>query len=384
MAISVRRILVIFLVLLLSLSFLYVLSDTRSGDVFTGVCVYSTSSFSVLSNGSWSVGVSRKLTPGRVYRIEGRFYDGKRRMKVSRAVPSKPEFPLNHIEGYYWRSRGCYILSPRKTALGVCLNVTRGTKISAYGVFSSGKFYPVRYTRLPSGNGPMDGIPWKVEGVILSAGSRPVLWNGTDEVVLYVPYGVHLRPGERVRVEGIARYYSRLSLLVDSPSAIRVLGMAGRADIGNASIGQIAVGRCMVVKEGRSLKLNCTKKRLYGINARVGDVVAVKAVVRKASLYCVSCRVVSPREKLPNSICRPKVGVIRVSGRVEWVKTYSTGFGLANLTNGRCWVLLKLRSSLGVSLARGQEVTAYGLYTLYRGMPALNIGSGEDVCSGNC
>ncbi|WP_367884799.1 hypothetical protein [Thermococcus sp. JCM 11816] len=66
------------------------------------------------------------------------------------------------------------------------------------------------------------------------------------------------------------------------------------------------------------------------------------------------------------------------------MKRYRNGFGLANVTDGNCWVLLKLPpKSLGISVASGENVTAYGFFTTYREKPAFEIQSGEDLCSGS-
>jgi len=136
---------------------------------------------------------------------------------------------------------------------------------------------------------------------------------------------------------------------------------------------------------GRSLSLNCTEMKLYGFSARVGDVVHFEALRRGSSLLCLNCTVSLPREELPNGICSFSPGKFaRVSGNVSWVRVYRNGFGLANLTDGNCWVLLKLRKSLGVSVEVNETVTAYGFFTTYRDMPAFEMGSGEDLCSGNC
>ncbi len=165
-------------------------------------------------------------------------------------------------------------------------------------------------------------------------------------------------------------------------------GYGRKVPVSEASIGDVAVGNCTVVGKGRYLSLNCTKLRLYGFDARVGgDRIHFEAVRRRSSLYCMRCEVIRPpREKLPNGICSFANGKFgRVSGRVEWIKVYKTGFGLANVTENGCWILLKLRKSLGVSLRVNQSVTAYGFFTTYRGAPpAFEVPSGDDLCSGNC
>ncbi|MEO2151218.1 MAG: hypothetical protein ABGW50_00965, partial [Thermococcus sp.] len=88
-------------------------------------------------------------------------------------------------------------------------------------------------------------------------------------------------------------------------------------------------------------------------------------------------------EELPNGICSFREGSFaRISGRVAWVRVYRSGFGLANVTNGTCWVLLKIPSRLDISLVENESVTAYGFFTTYRGKPAFEVQSGDDLCSG--
>jgi hypothetical protein len=367
-----------------SIVLLYHLDSTSGMDSFTGLCVYSSPSFSVLTNGTHSVGVGIELETGKVYTVRGRFYSDESRMDVAEFEKAQPNFPLIVLRGYYWPSRGIYLLGSSKVRLAFPIQARKGEEVVARGIFYGRKFYPVSYSTGEMPSQPVDGLPWVVEGVVLYRGKRPVLWNGSEEIALYLPYGVTLEPGEVMRVLGIVRFYSTLSLLVDSPDDVEVLGSAMERPLSNASIGEIAVGNCTVTSVSRSLKLDCSSKRLYGFKARFGDRISVKVLVRKASLLCIECGVVLPREELPNSICSPEGGPLRVSGRLEWVKRYSNGFGLANLTNGSCWVLLKLRKSLGVSLDANDTVTAYGFGVTYRGMPAIEIPSGEDICSGKC
>jgi len=383
--VTMRRLQVVLLVtVVVSFTGLYWLSSGPQQDSFTGVCVYSSSGFSLLSNGSVDVGVPRKLELGGVYRVYGRFYRNRERMEVGRIERTSPNFPLEELRGYYWSSRGCYLLTPERIRLGYCLKVPKGSRVLLSGIFHGSKFYPVHYTLEGFSSELKDGLPVVVEGVVLYSGDRTVIWNGSTEIVLYLPYGMHMKPGERVRVIGIARRYSRPSILVDSERDVVVIGEAKVRPLSSAGIGEIGTGNCTVISKSRSgLRLDCSGKLLRGADARVGDVLWVKALVRRGSLLCISCRVLRPREELPNSICGGR-GLVRIHGRVEWVKIYKTGFGLANVSDGSCWVLLKLRKSLNVSLTVNESVTAYGEFTSYRGLPALEIRSGEDVCCGKC
>ncbi|WP_048055115.1 hypothetical protein [Thermococcus onnurineus] len=361
--------------------------STREFQEFTGLCVYSSGSFSVLSDGETVVGVYTALEEGKVYRIRGRLFNSTSglRMRLGRVESAEPSFHLDVIEGAYWPSDGHYLLAPGKIKLGIPIDVRKGELVRVEGIWYGKKFYPVRYETLGFSEKPEDRMPWSVEGIIIYAGSKTVLWNGSEEIVLYLPYRTKLELGKRVRVVGIVRFYSKLSLIVDSREDIQVIGDAGRRDVSHAEIGEVAVGSCTVIGSGSSLKLNCTDLRLYGFSARVGDRVYLEAIRRKSSLYCMNCKIVTPREELPNEICSFEVGEFaKVSGWVEWVKVYKNGFGLANITNGNCWVLLKLRKSLEVSLEENQTVTAYGIFTTYRGMPAFEIASGDDLCSGRC
>ena len=366
---------------------LFKVGDDKGGS-FVGLCVYSTSGFSVLTNGTVSVGVSATLKPGEVYLLEGRLYRSRSglRMDPSKVKFSEPTFPLKELRGAYWPSRGLYLLTPERIRLGLPLNVPKGAYVLIRGLFYGARFYPVTYTQTVPPEGPEDGMPWWVGGVVIYSGRRTVLWNGSEEFALYLPYGTKLEVGTRVRVLGIFRRYSMPSIVVDSGDDVSVIGMAPLVRVGEAKIGEIATGSCAVVGRGKSyLRLNCTKLKLYGFKARDGDVIRFEALVRKSSMLCLNCTVERKREELPNGICNFSPGKLaKISGTVTWVKVYGNGFGLANVTYGDCWVLLKLRKSLGVSLRTNETVTAYGTFTTYRGMPALEIESGEDVCSGNC
>jgi DNA/RNA endonuclease YhcR with UshA esterase domain len=116
----------------------------------------------------------------------------------------------------------------------------------------------------------------------------------------------------------------------------------------------------------------------------VGDIIKFKALRRENSLYCLSCSIKIPRRSLENSICAPKEGIIKVHGQVKEVKIYKNGFGLANITYRNCSILLKLRKSLNIAIAENQTITAFGYYTTYRGKPALEVQSREDICLENC
>lgn len=384
MVITSRLRVVLLVLVVISFAVLYSISSGSQGDSFTGVCVYSSPGFSILSNGSRDVAVPRELDVGEVYRVQGRLYHNGERMQVYEIEKTSPNFPLEELEGFYWPSRGCYILTPERIRMGYCLNVSKASRVFLKGIFHGSKFYPVDFRVGGFSKEFEDGMPVVVEGVVLYSGTRTVMWNGSVEIVLYLPYGLHLEPGKRVRVIGIARRYSMPSLLVDSEEDVEITGEACVRPIESAGIGDIGVGNCTVISKSHSgLRLDCSDKPLKGVEARVGDRLGIRALVRRGSLLCISCNVIRPREELPNSICGGS-GVVKVQGQVVWVKTYKNGFGLANVSSGDCWVLIKLRKSLNASLGVNDSVTAYGEFTRYRGLPALEIRSGEDVCCGEC
>ena len=372
----------------ISLLLVAVIADSDGGyDVFTGLCIKSSGSFSLLTDGNRTLAVYTHLPPGAVYRVEGVIRKSRSgwAMNPVHVARASPTFPLEHIYGAYWPSRGCYILTPDKIQLGWCLPVEKGEALELKGIWQGNRFYVLDFTRIGALRRPRDGMPWAVEGVILSAGRRTILWNGSEEVVLYVPYGTSLTPGMRVRVIGIARFYSKLSLLVDSKDDVEVIGRSRQIPLGRAEVGDIATGTCMVTSVGRGLTLNCTSLPLYGFSAKPGDIIAITALKRRSSLLCISCRLLNGRESLTNGICNFEPGrFAKVHGQVKWVKTYRNGFGLANITKSNCWVLLKLRKSLDVRLSANETVTAYGTFTTYRGLRAFEVGSGDDICFGNC
>ncbi|NJE00379.1 hypothetical protein [Thermococcus sp. JdF3] len=374
--------------LLVVLTALAVVGNERieSGS-FVGLCVHSGDGFSVLTDGKRSVGVYASLEVGKVYRVTGIQFNSSSgiRLRPEKVEPAKPTFALDSLTGAYWPSRGHYLLTPDRIRLALPLKAEKGELVKVDGLWYRGKFYPINFTAFGFPARPSDGMPWISEGVILYSGRKTILWNGSEEVVLYLPYGIELEPGQRISVLGIARFYSTLSLLVDSGEDVRLLGTGEKAPIGSAEIGEIATGNCTVVGKGRSLRLNCTEMRLYGFPARTGDVLHVEALRRKSSLLCLNCTVILPREELPNGICHFFPGKFtKISGNVSWVRTYKNGFGIANVTEANCWVILKLRKSLGVSVEINETVTAYGFFTTYRGMPAFEVASGDDLCSGNC
>jgi hypothetical protein len=372
----------------LTLLLMAVVADSGGNpDTFTGLCISSSGSFSLLTDGSRTLAVYTHLSPGTVYRVEGVMRKSKSgwAMNPVKVVRTSPAFPLERIRAAYWPSRGCYLLTPEKIRLGWCLHAEKGAILRLRGLWYGNRFYVVEFTSEGFPWRPRDGMPWTVEGVVLSSGRRTILWNGSEEIVLYLPYGTRLTPGTRVRVEGIVRFYSRLSILVDSKRDVEVTGRSREAPVNMAGVGDIATGTCTVTSAGRGLALNCTSLPLYGFSAKPGDVVKIEALKRRSSLLCINCRLLEGRETLPNGICGFEPGnFAKIRGRVKWVRVYRNGFGLANITKDDCWVLLKLRKSLGVHLSANETLTAYGTFTTYRGLRAFEVQSGDDLCSGNC
>ncbi|WP_297513049.1 hypothetical protein [Thermococcus sp.] len=381
-----RRLLII--VLLSSLLFVSLALSRYSPekDSFTGLCVYSSGSISVLYNGTVTVALGKSLELGKAYTVQGRLRATNRGlwMDASSVVPANATFPLESVEGAYWYSNGPILLTPSRVRLAYPLNVSKGSLVRLRGLTYGLKFYPLNVKELSYLREPRNGMPYPLEGVVLYPGNPATVWNGSEEFRVYLPHGLSLRPGLRVKVLGVVRLYSTIALYVNSGDDVNVLGPAEEKPLNLAEIGDIATGECPVVKAtSRYLKLDCTSLKLYGFSARTGDTVRFGALRRKSSLLCLNCSVVRPREELPNEICSFNEGSFaRISGKVAWVKVYRNGFGIANVTNGTCSVLLKLPSRLGVSLAENESVTAYGFFTTYRGKPAFEVQSGEDLCSG--
>ncbi|AHF81048.1 hypothetical protein [Thermococcus paralvinellae] len=364
------------------------LKNAQKGDtvVFTGLCVYSKGDFSILTNGYETVMIYRNLTEGRVYAIKGKLTDKERRALYPLEIEngSAEELLISNLSGVYWMDYNCYILIPQKVKLNRCLNIQKGVEVNAEGVFYGNTFYVLSFEVGNFLTEPKDGFPYRVEGIVINNGTPTVIWNGKEKIRVYLPYKFHLDLGDKVEILGIVRLYSTLTLYVNSPDDIKLIGKAKRKPLGEENVGDIAYGSCQVVKSGRSLGLNCTGLKLYSFSARIGDIIKFEALRRESSLVCLNCLVELPREKLENSICSPeRAGIIKIEGNVSWVKIYKNGFGLANITNGDCWILVKLKKSLNLEFKENQTVTAFGVYTTYRGKPALEVYSREDVCLEN-
>lgn len=381
-----KKVLVIVLVSSLLLVSLALIHYSPEGDSFTGLCVYSSGGFSVLYNGSTSVAIGERLELGKVYTVTGRLRETSKGlwMDVSSLSLGNVTFPLETIEGTYWVSYYPQLLTPARVHLAYPIDVSKGELVRIEGLSYGGKFYPVKVKALGYLEEPRDGMPYFLRGVVLRGGNPSKVWNGSETFRVYLPHGVSLNPGLKVEVLGIVRLYSTITLYVSSSEDLQVLGTAEEKSIERVGVGEIAVGRCLVLgKTSRYLRLNCTELKLYGFTARVGDEVQFKALRRESSLLCLNCSVIKPREELPNGICQFRDGhFAKISGRVAWIRVYKNGFGLANVTNGTCWILLKLPSRLSVSLRENESLTAYGFFTTYRGIPAFKVESGEDVCLG--
>jgi len=377
----------LFVVLMFSLAAVSLVLSTYSveKDSFTGLCVRS-GEYSVLYNGTAVVIVGEHLELGKVYTVEGRLREAGETLwvDVSSVRPASVTFPLESVEGAYWYSFGPVLLTPLRVRLAYPINASKGSLVKVEGLTYGSKFYPVKAVELGYLKEPENGMPYLLEGVVLYGGNPSVIWNGSEEFRVYLPHGHSLEPGLRVRVLGIARLYSTITIYVDSSDDVVVLGTAEEKPINLAQVGEVATGECLVVKATlRYLTLNCTNLRLYGFTARTGDTVRFEALRRKSSLLCLNCSLAKPREELPNGICSFQEGSFaKISGRVAWVKVYRNGFGIANVTNGTCSVILKLPLRLNVSLTENESVTAYGFFTTYRGKPAFQVNSGDDLCSG--
>lgn len=350
---------------------------------FIGLCVYSKGDFSVLYNGTETIIIHKGLEPNKVYKVMGKTIESsKSTIDVFEVIEVSPELlPLETLNGTFWKGSACYLLLPERIKLNKCLNVSKGEIVKVDGLFYGKKFYVVRYAQEGFPKRPENNMPFVIKGVVLDNRNPSTIWNGSEEIKVYLPYKTELKIGDIVEITGIAKLYSTLTLYVEDNSDIKFLGKPNITEIGKENIGDIAYGVCQVTKSTRYLKLNCTSLKLYGFSAKLGDIVEFKAIRRKNSLYCIECRVKIPREKLSNSICQPLPNIpSKIHGRVSWIKTYANGFSIANITNGKCWILLKLPKSLGVSLHENLTITAFGFHSTYRGRPAFEIPSGDELC----
>ena len=362
--------------------------NATKGDIieFNGLCVYSRGEFSVLSNGSIILKIPRALEEGEIYTIRGKLLDGEENfvhpLNITR---SSPGFSMETLNGAYWEEGSkCYIFKDgERIRLNRCIEVQKGYLVEMKGIFYGDTFYIVGFEPEGRLEEPRDGYPLFVEGVVLYNRTFLTLWNGREEIKVYPPYGISAPLGARLQVLGIARLHSTLTLYVNSPEDIKIVRMAEKKPIGRESVGDIAFGNCQIISASTYLRLNCTHLKLYNGKGKIGDILKFEALRRKSSLYCLRCTIIRRREALENSICTPKKGIVKIEGKVSWVKVYKNGFGLANITDGKCWVLLKLRKSLNLSLEQNQSISAFGKFTRYRGMPAFEIASRDGICLKN-
>jgi hypothetical protein len=359
---------------------------------FKGVCVRSSSTYSLLFNGSKLLFIPKELDVGTAYRItgiikkDGNGLKASGKFKVERLGGPTPW--METLNGSYWeRGNDAYVLTPEWVRLVRRINVEKGSRVLIWGVQYGSVFYSTGYVTLSEPTGRFqDGFPVLVRGIIIESSRETVLWDGGRRIYLHLPYGEKLTQGSAVWVLGRARVSYKLELYVDSMKDVRYLGMPGAVKGKAPQIGELVEGNCTVTEALRTgLRLNCTDFKLKGFQTRAGDRVSFIAIRDGTGLRCINCTVSTPRELLPNSICNFSEGSFaRISGKVEWVKKYRSGFGVANVSSGECWVLLKLPKSLDVEVEEGENITAYGRFTLYRGEPAFSVESGDDVCSWRC
>ena len=362
------------------------LQEAEKGDIveFYGMCVKAKDSYSVLFNGKESIVVFERLNVSQIYEIKGKLYQEKGIVPILIKKAEKEKLNVTKIKGaIWWKNNKCYLLTPKKIYLQRCLEIEKGKVIEADGIIYDDIFYPIFYREEDYLKNPMDGMPYKINGTVLYGGNPATIWKN-EKIKVYLPYKVTLKEGQKVEILGIADLKSTLTLYVSSQEDVKLLNNTEVSRIGNERVGDIVSGTCQVIKSSRFLKLNCTKLRFYGFNANVGDIIKFKALRRENSLYCLSCSIKIPRRSLENSICAPKKGIIKVHGQVKEVKIYKNGFELANITYRNCSILLKLRKSLNIAIAENQTITAFGYYTTYRGKPALEVQSREDICLENC
>lgn len=370
-------------------------SNQSGSTQFIGVCVKAEKGYSILFNSTHTLFVPKRLEVGEVYLVEGNINHNKGGLRLSnnyeiQTIITLPQW-LTSLEGAYWgRKNRYYLLTPEWIELGKPLQIQRGSIVRISGVNYGLKFYPVAVSVLSNPSGELkDGMPAMIEGTLLGyfgGENRVILWNGSERIYVYLPYGQSLKIGLRVRILGRVSLTSRPNLYVDSRDDVRVLGYPKPVPIAESSTGEFVKGICLVLKVQKSgLVLNCTDLKLKKANARTGDTLRIEAVNSGSRLVCLNCEITRKRKNLPNRICEFEAGKFsRIQGTVAWVKRYGNGFALANVTESRCWVLLKLPKSLGVQAEAGEEITAYGFFTTYRGKPAFEVSSGDDICSGTC
>ena len=389
-------IVVLITIALISLIFVYYVGNrddisidtARKGDitVFTGLCVYSKGKFSIITNGIESVVIYKNLSEGKVYTVRGKLLDTVQKSihPLETKEGDSGKLGLVSLSGAYWKDRNCYILTPQRVKLNECLDIPKGIEIEARGLFYGHTFYLLNYTAKGFLEKPRNGYPYLIVGTVIDNRTPSLLWTGNEKVKVYLPYRMSLKLGDRVKVLGIAKLYSTLTLYVSNRKDVEIIGKAEKISVGKERIGDITYGICQIIKAGKGLSLNCTHLKLYSCSARTGDVIRFEALRRENSLLCLNCSLELPRERLVNSICTPnREGIIKIKGNISWVRIYKNGFGLANITNNGCWILIKLGKSLNVRLRVNHTIMAFGVYTKYKGMPALEIYSGEDLCLEN-
>lgn len=391
---------VLITVSVLSISLLYLIGAEVTSPVslekaekgklinFTGICVYSQKGFSVLYDGKNTIILYETLKTDESYKVVGKLLDESKHAVEALEIHevSHNVLDLDSLEGAFWKDSSCYLLTPQRIKLSKCLNITKGEKVTAYGLFYGDRFHVVDYTPKGLLKMPVNGMPFRIRGVVIRNITPITIWNGSEEIKAYLPYKTKIELGDEVEITGIARFYSTLTIYVNSPKDVKVIGKAKTVPIGKETTGEIAHGICQVTRDSIALSLNCTELKLYGFSANFGDIIEFYSIRRKNSLYCIRCMVKIPREKLPNSICAPISDIpLKIHGKVKWVKRYKNGFGLANVTYKNCWILLKLPKSLGISPEINETLTAFGFYTTYRGAPAFEVPSRDDIClNGSC
>ncbi len=365
-----------------SILILTLLPDGQRWDEYTGLCVKSGDSYSVLFNGSSTVLVPKKLSTGKVYTVRGRLERDKGGLKMEiREVKIGGRLRLQTLKGAYWEERGWYVfVNGSKLRLSGPLNATPADVVEIAGLYYNNVFYPVKLISKEKPGEPRDGLPWRLRGVVLSSKR---IWNGSESITVYPPYGTHLNPGDLVEVTGIVLMRSRLTVYART---VRKIGTAPEVPMEVSRTGEIGYGRCLVLRGGsRGIRLNCTRLILYGAKARTGDVIDVRALNRGSSMVCLECRLLRNRRDMPNSICEWKKGdLVRIQGEVVWIKIYGNGFGLANVSRSNCSILVKIPSSFDFHPSRGETITVYGTFCLYRGKKAIEPADRNDLCYGRC
>ncbi|MFA4641198.1 DNA-binding protein [Pyrococcus kukulkanii] len=341
---------------------------------FTGVCVYSSDGFSILTDGKFSVPVFSDLKLRKVYKVIGVY----RRNGIKPRKIEDGKIELEEYEGAYWVDYYPSLLTPKKIKLKFGLSgVEEGELVRVRGIFFGSKLVPVEYYVVGNLTSPKDGYPFKFRGVVLYGGNPGIIFWKNRSVKVYLKDNQTLIPGRVVEVFGITRITGKIIVYT---SRLRYLGSANVSEKPN--VGEIAEGECRIIQKLENrVKLECLDLPLSNVTGRVGDKIKFRALKRFSDYLCLNCTLY-PRENLGNMICNPEAGKAgKVSGVVENVKEVR-GRIIAQVRNGNCRILLKIKPDIRIEI--GDKVEAFGVFSTYYKKPILIVEGEEDICLNSC